>query len=161
MFFIPKKDEPDITPLIRRELKKNSLRRKNRRTIYAPRCVASREGRDIMAGVLKDFEKDLIKGAFGILEPKTRCLLSRGHASLKNFAPDLVIVPARAYDVKCRRLGRGGGYYDRFLKKLPEVSKTMGVVFDECIFKDIPSDKNDVSVDVVITDRRMFHDCSS
>ncbi len=64
---------------------------------------------------------------------------------------DLVIVPGIAFDRKNNRLGRGKGYYDRFLTKVKKAVK-MGVAFDFQLVREIPVDKTDVPVDLVITD---------
>jgi len=61
---------------------------------------------------------------------------------------DLVLVPALAYDHNGHRLGRGKGYYDRFLKKLN--AYTIGIAFEEQILDYIPYDDNDVKIDEVI-----------
>lgn len=61
---------------------------------------------------------------------------------------DLVLVPALAYDHNGHRLGRGKGYYDRFLKKLN--AYTIGIAFEEQILDYIPYDDNDVKINEVI-----------
>lgn len=54
-------------------------------------------------------DKQLVVSTFGIPEPVF-------DATLVNQAPDLVVVPAIAFDVSTRqRIGFGAGYYDRFL----------------------------------------------
>lgn len=68
---------------------------------------------------------------------------------------DLVVVPGLAYDAQGNRLGRGGGYYDRFLKRLRASAVTAGLVFDQQIVPRIPTKKHDVAVDIVVTDRRV------
>jgi 5-formyltetrahydrofolate cyclo-ligase len=62
---------------------------------------------------------------------------------------ELVIVPGLAFDVDGHRLGRGLGYYDRFLSKLPN-AYTIGVAFEEQVYEWIPYDENDVKVDELI-----------
>jgi len=144
MFFASKNDEPDIMPLVRGELKKNSRRRK----IYLPRVV----DKDIKIGCIKgDINKKVVKGKFGILEPINFC-----DKVDKNNFPSLVIVPARACDIRCYRLGRGLGYYDRFLKELPPDTRKIGIVFDECLFNEIPVGRKDVKLDAVISDKRII-----
>ncbi len=66
---------------------------------------------------------------------------------------DLIIVPGLGFDKQGNRLGRGGGYYDRFFadNKIPAVR--WGVAFSEQICDDIPRDDSDVPVDAVVTEQ--------
>ncbi len=67
---------------------------------------------------------------------------------------DLVVVPGVAFDTRGYRLGRGGGYYDRYLARLPRQTATIGVCFD-CQFVDrIPTEPTDIAVQVIVSDRR-------
>ena len=68
---------------------------------------------------------------------------------------DVVVVPALAYDPQGNRLGRGGGYYDRFLSKLRPRVTTIGLVFDQQIVDQVPKNQCDMAVDIVVTDRRV------
>jgi 5-formyltetrahydrofolate cyclo-ligase len=68
---------------------------------------------------------------------------------------DLVIVPGVAFDVHQRRLGRGGGFYDRFLLGRPDVhALCVGVAFDLQIVPDVPALQHDVRMDVILTPTR-------
>jgi 5-formyltetrahydrofolate cyclo-ligase len=67
---------------------------------------------------------------------------------------DLVIVPALAYDPSGNRLGRGGGYYDRFLSRLRRSATKVGLAFDVQIIDEVPIEERDVQVDMIVTDRR-------
>ncbi len=68
---------------------------------------------------------------------------------------DLVVVPGLAFDVAGHRLGRGGGYYDRFLSRMRPDATKVGLVFDEQIVDAVPTDPWDLTVDYVVTDRRV------
>ena len=68
---------------------------------------------------------------------------------------DVVVVPALAYDPRGNRLGRGGGYYDRFLSKVRANVTTVGLVFDQQIVDQVPVKPHDMAVDIVVTDRRV------
>lgn len=64
---------------------------------------------------------------------------------------DLIIVPGVAFDKQLHRLGRGGGYYDKFLRKHPHSTK-LGVGYDFQISKsELPHSLMDTSLDAVIT----------
>ncbi len=88
----------------------------------------------------------LEKGPFGILEPSKAC--SRV-ASKKNL--DLVIVPGLAFDHANFRLGRGMGFYDRFLATLPKKAQAIGLCFDFQIVSSLPRSPSDLPVRKVIS----------
>jgi 5-formyltetrahydrofolate cyclo-ligase len=92
--------------------------------------------------LVNDLDKDLVMGSYGILEPN-----SKVKEQLDLGAIDLVIVPAVAFDKKNNRLGRGGGYYDRFLRHLPSSVSTVGLAFDFQIFDHFPfKEDHDIAV---------------
>ena len=67
---------------------------------------------------------------------------------------DLVLVPGLAFDRFGNRLGRGGGYYDRFLRRLPVDVLTIGLAFDGMIREHIPLDAHDHPVKMVMTENK-------
>jgi 5-formyltetrahydrofolate cyclo-ligase len=70
---------------------------------------------------------------------------------------DLVVVPGQAFDTSGRRLGRGGGYYDRFLSRLRRSTTTVGLAFDRQVIDGVPFERGDVMVDILVTDRRVSY----
>lgn len=68
---------------------------------------------------------------------------------------DLIVAPGLAFDAHGRRLGRGGGFYDRFLARTRNSAVRVGIAFDRQIIDDIPTQDHDVMVDIVITERRI------
>jgi len=107
--------------------------------IVAPTCAKNR--------MLKPcfFEKGarLIRGPYGIREPVTRSCINPKKI-------DLVVAPGLAFDRRGHRLGRGKGYYDRFLKKMPAKTPCIGLAFDFQILPAIPTTDQDVNVNKVI-----------
>ena len=90
----------------------------------------------------------LKKGPLGIYQP-TEDLVKR--IPLEEI--DLIIVPAIAYDANNLRLGRGKGYYDRFLSEGSLASvKTVGLAFNFQIVDSLPITSHDIPVGKVITD---------
>ena len=81
---------------------------------------------------------------YGILEPTTPEL------SIINCQLSIAIVPGMAFDRQGHRLGRGKGYYDRFLSQIPNIYK-IGVCFPFQMLESIPSESTDVVMDEVIT----------
>jgi 5-formyltetrahydrofolate cyclo-ligase len=65
-----------------------------------------------------------------------------------------VIVPGLAFDSRGRRLGRGGGFYDRFLSQPDLTAVTCGVALEAQILEDLPREPHDVPVDLLITEER-------
>lgn len=92
-------------------------------------------------------ETDLEDGPYGIKQPKMDQALT-----LTEDCLDMVIVPGVAFDKQNNRLGRGGGYYDRFLESLPSGVLTVGLAFDFQIVDSLLSQEtHDVPVSCVLT----------
>ncbi len=81
----------------------------------------------------------------------------RGGAPIPPTLLDLVVVPGLAFSADGHRLGRGAGYYDRFLSRLRRAATTIGLAFDVQIADEVPVEAGDVPVDIVVTDRRVTH----
>jgi len=69
---------------------------------------------------------------------------------------DLVIVPGVAFDTDGHRLGRGGGYYDRFLGQMGFGGRCIGLCFDCQIVDAVPRLEHDVVMDYIATERRLI-----
>ena len=95
---------------------------------------------------IKDPEKDLLVGRFGIREPETSC----GEIELNRL--DFTLVPGVAFDLQGRRLGRGKGFYDRMLAAVR--GTTCGVAFDEQIVEEVPVEPHDTRVNCILTPTR-------
>ncbi len=82
---------------------------------------------------------------YGIAEP----------ISNKIVYPNIFIVPLIAYDEKLYRIGYGGGYYDRYFKKIKKRKKviTIGLAYSFQKVKKIPINKHDIKLDFVITEK--------
>ena len=85
--------------------------------------------------------ESLKKGQYGIPEPIGERYTGR---------IDTIIVPGVGFDRHLHRIGRGGGYYDRFLKKHPEAKK-VAVAYDFQIVDNVPVNHFDRKVDAIIT----------
>lgn len=92
------------------------------------------------------------KGKFGIREPKF-CLPKRVWSEI-----DVALIPAVAFDHIGHRIGFGGGYFDRLLKKLRCV--TIGLAYEFQIIDKVPTHVYDVPVDYIITERRLINCCA-
>ena len=136
MFYVSLKDEVDTISMIDEAVKAGTR-------VCVP--VILREDNRLIAGEIKDRAKDLERQHFGIFQPKA------GHVRevpLENI--DLVIVPGVAFDKYNMRLGRGHGYYDRFLSSLPDRTTTIGLAFDFQVVDNLPKDSHDIPVSKTI-----------
>ena len=73
-----------------------------------------------------------------------------GGAVVSLAAADLVVVPGLAFTPCGKRLGRGGGFYDRALADLPETVKRMGVCFEFQVLGDLPTEPHDAPLDGLV-----------
>lgn len=133
MIYYPIHNEVDLRPL----LSKYS----GEKTFLLP--VTHRRGR--MEVRSYDGEEMMRKGRFGIPEPQTATY--RGSI-------DLILVPGVVFDRHCHRIGRGGGYYDRFLRKHRQSCK-VGVCYSfQLQREDIPHTWLDIQMNRVVTPRQ-------
>ena len=138
MFYVSRDEEVDTHRMIKEALK-------NGKRVVVPFSVI--ETNQIIASELIDPKKDLELGPYGVYQPKKGSSLRK--IPLEEI--DLVIVPGVAFDEKNNRLGRGKGYYDRFLKKLPPGTKTIGLCFDFQLKSYLPKHSHDFPVSKVIS----------
>ena len=95
-------------------------------------------------------KENLKKGAFGILEPVSLDLVPPANI-------DLFIVPGVAFDYACNRLGRGKGYYDRYLSDIDK--SVIGLCFDFQLVESIPCEPQDKKMTMVITESAIVFPC--
>lgn len=91
--------------------------------------------------------EDLTPGKMNIPEPPRDILLKRPEA--------LCIVPGVSFDQKRNRTGYGGGYYDRYFARFPKLKK-IGLAYDCQLVDAIPADRNDVRVDMIVTENQII-----
>jgi 5-formyltetrahydrofolate cyclo-ligase len=89
----------------------------------------------------------LVPGPFGLLEPPEES------PTVPPGEIDVAIVPGVAFDGACRRIGHGGGFYDR-LNSMMEGAVTVGLAFDEQVLGEVPCEDHDVCVDILVTPSR-------
>ena len=92
------------------------------------------------------YKEPFIKNALNILEPEN---------PIKINEVDVFLVPGVAFTVSGKRLGRGGGYYDKLLSKYPDTLK-IGITFNERIMQDLPTESHDISMDYVFTNDKYY-----
>ena len=90
--------------------------------------------------------KDPMKvNQYGIPEP----------VSIKIKYPDILLVPLLAYDAHFNRIGYGGGFYDRYIARIKKKKQitTIGLAYSFQKVKKIPSNRHDMKLDFVITEK--------
>lgn len=108
------------------------------------RIVVPRVEGDIMR--FYDYSPDKMQsGAFGIEEPT-------GEIEVPAQDIDLIIVPARAFTRRGERLGRGGGFYDKYMSLSGFRAYKIGIAYSVQIFDSLPCDTHDIKVDEVVTE---------
>ena len=93
-----------------------------------------------------DDPAELTPGKFGVLEPDSSI------PEMPASEVDLILLPGVAFDQDCYRLGRGRGFYDRWLLTLP--GGKIGVGFDHQLLDRVPREPHDVKLDGVIVPSR-------
>lgn len=106
------------------------------------RVVVPRVEGDVMR--FYDYSPERMQtGAFGIEEPM-------GDEEYPASCIDLIIVPARAFTKGGARLGRGGGFYDKYMSLPGFRAYKIGIAFGCQMFDELPTDRHDIIVDEVI-----------
>lgn len=109
------------------------------------RVVVPRVEGDIMR--FYDYSPERMRiGAFGIEEPE-------GDKECPAEDIDLIIVPARAFTPSGERLGRGGGFYDKYMSLEGFRAHKTGIAFSCQIFDMLPTDPHDIKVNEVVTEK--------
>lgn len=82
----------------------------------------------------------------GFLQPP------RSAPSVTPDAGALLLVPGRVFDRAGRRVGRGGGFYDRYLATLADGVVTVGIGYAAQLVHSVPTHEGDQAVQIVVTD---------
>jgi 5-formyltetrahydrofolate cyclo-ligase len=117
------------------------------KTVLVPKVDWS--AREMHAIEIRHWQDGIVTGRYGLSEPE----FGQPEA-VEEIA--FVVVPAMAFDARGRRLGRGGGFYDRFLSQRGLNALACGVAMDEQILPDLPAEPHDVPVDMVVTESRIL-----
>ncbi len=116
--------------------------------IVVPYC----ENNDLRLFRLQGLE-ELEPFSFGIREPKPELRT----APSRRVEPEelaLILLPGLGFDFSGGRLGRGAGYYDRFLSRVPTNVPRVGLAFECQLLERIPMQPHDQKVDWIVTENR-------
>jgi len=135
--YIAVRGEMDTSPLLQAAWQSG-------KQVLLPQCMP--EGPATMRFMPCPGPEMLAPGAFGIPEPSY-------NYGMPEVAPDLIIVPAVAFDRKGARLGQGGGFYDRYFFR-PEVAGVLrlGYIYAFQLVDHLPQEPWDLPVDAVCTE---------
>jgi 5-formyltetrahydrofolate cyclo-ligase len=134
LIYYPTHNEVDLLPLIKRY--------KKEKTFLFP--VVHRKA---MVACPYEGNSKMHRGKFNIPEPTTPPYT--GHI-------DMVLVPGVAFDKIGNRLGRGGGYYDRFIACLGRNTTLVGVGYDFQLVDKVPASRRDKKMQYIITPTNGF-----
>ena len=136
MAFLAMNDEPDLDPLL-------AIWLKECRRIWAPQ-VNWTEKTMAPAELLTPLPGSDPNGKQGPRAPNGPV---RPHGE-----PAVVLVPGVAFTASGSRLGRGGGFYDRFLSTLPRAIPRIGVAFSSQVHQVLPTERHDQPISHLLTD---------
>ena len=97
---------------------------------------------------IRSFSTDLVVSSTGIREPISG-------VPIPISIIDLVIVPGLAFDPKGNRLGRGRGFYDRFLANPEFAGVSCAFAFEEQVIPEVPADPLDRPVRMLVTNHKV------
>lgn len=137
LFYASMGDEPSTDSILQDWLLDTEAR-----LVLTRPCVKTKQLDPLLVASFDDLEI----GRFGIRMPKNTC------PQVDLIELDAIVVPGRAFDAKKNRLGRGYGFYDRFLSVIPKKVRKIGLGFDFQIKKELPVEEHDVPMDVIITE---------
>lgn len=141
MAFLPLPHEPDLAPLLA-SLLSSGVRLALPRVEWSSKAMGAFEVRDL--------DRDVTPGRHGLLEPGGGC------AAVETGAIDAILIPGVAFDPTGTRLGRGGGFYDRFLAAPGLRAIRIGVCFELQIVDEVVREAHDAVMDLVVTEARVI-----
>jgi 5-formyltetrahydrofolate cyclo-ligase len=100
---------------------------------------------------------ELNRGAYGILEPPA----SADALEPQSFGAILICVPGVAFGLEGQRLGRGGGYYDRFIGRLGDDAISVGLAYSFQLLDRIPETELDRRLNFILTESALHRACEA
>src|ERR1700687_3149937 len=124
------------------------------RAVFYPRVDAERG--TIVARRVRG-SAELQRGAYNILEPAD----SAEELDRSKFRPIIVCVPGVAFGIEGQRLGRGGGYYDRFIAELGDDAISVGLAYSFQLLDGIPETGLDRRLNYILTESAVHRACEA
>lgn len=135
--FVSMEDEIDTKEIIKKLLSMGKI-------VGVPKCESKNNMKVYRIKSLEDLEK----GYYNIEEPKSYC------ETIKPEDIELAIIPATACDKNKNRIGKGAGYYDRYLSN----QSFLKVVLcrEKYLVDKVPAEENDVAMDIIVTETNIY-----
>lgn len=143
LFYASKGNEARTKDLIAKALRSG-------KKVFLPITNMARQELEIAE--IRNFDKDLKLGPFGIPEPANRT--ESEHEKI-----DLAIIPGLAFARNGARVGYGLGFYDKLLSKLKENNsniKKIGLAYNFQVFDEIKAEAHDQKIDVIVTETSLI-----
>ncbi len=141
VFYYPFQNEIDLLPLAEELLGEG-------RQIFFPKYLPDQK-KYVLARI-QDLENDFVPGKYGIPEP----IEYTEFYEPKDLKNPVWFVPGVAFDHEGNRLGRGGGYYDRFLTGM--YGFFIAVAYHWQLLDKVPHERHDAKVDALATDQELL-----
>lgn len=139
MVFLSLPTETDTTPLVL-----HAWRHSKR--VLAPQV--SWEQRRMLPIEIRSLSDNLSESPLGLREPAKGVPIP-----VSNI--DMVVVPGLGFDQNGNRVGRGRGFYDRFLSHLDWHGTACGLAMEEQVVDHVPTSPHDQPVDLLVTDKQV------
>ena len=139
MVFLSLPRETDTSSLVLRAWR-------DRKRVLAPKVTW--EQRRMLPIEIRSLSDDLSESPLGIREPAQGMPIPVADI-------DLVVVPGLGFDKKGNRIGRGRGFYDRFLAHPDWHGVACGLALEEQVVSDVPVSEHDIPVDMLVTQERV------
>lgn len=110
--------------------------------VYIPKCINN---------TMEFYEitniNDVEKGSYNIMEPISTI-------KPNDINNTICIIPGLGFDNSFNRIGYGGGYYDKFLSNYKGIK--IGICYDELLIDNIPTEKTDIKMDIIVTNKKVL-----
>lgn len=131
--FISMKDEIDTEAILTEILASG-------KKLAVPRI----DGENLVFHLIESITEGLVPDCYGIPEPEASAPVAIPAGN------DMMLIPGLAFDSRNNRLGRGKGFYDRYLASIPEEVSMIGICYDFQIVDAVPSEPHDKPLDMII-----------
>lgn len=140
MLFLPLAHEADARPIALRAWQSG-------KTVTVP--LVSYEQKHMIPVTIRSLDEPMETDGYGVRSPQT------GEPYPVELI-DLVVVPGLGFDPQGHRIGRGAGFYDRFLSQPGFRGVICGLALDEQVVDAVPVHPHDVRLDMLVTDKRVL-----